>query len=49
MLNEFQSIVEPRIEHRIQVMEERNESISQRVGRGDEYIPAEAPNHPPRH
>lgn len=32
LLNEFQKIVEPRVEHCIQVMEERNESIGQRLG-----------------
>jgi hypothetical protein len=31
-LNGFQQIIEPQIEHRIQVMEERNESIGQRLG-----------------
>ena len=36
LLNEFQKIVEPQIEHRIQVMEERDESVGQRLGRGDD-------------
>jgi hypothetical protein len=39
MLTGFQKIVEPQIEHRIQVMEERNESIGQRLGRGDGIDP----------
>mgnify|MGYP001025596550 CR=1 FL=1 len=39
LLTEFQKIVEPQIEHRIQVMEERNESIGQRLGRGDGIDP----------
>ncbi len=34
-LTGLQQIIEPRVEHRIQVMEERNESIGQRLGRGD--------------
>ena len=36
MLTGFQKIIEPQIEHRQQVMEERNESIGQRLGRGDD-------------
>jgi hypothetical protein len=36
LLTEFQKLVEPRIEHRQQVMEERDESIGQRLGRGDD-------------
>jgi hypothetical protein len=36
LLTEFQKLVEPRIEHRQQIMEERNESIDQRLGRGDD-------------
>ena len=35
MLTGFQQIVEPQVEYRIRVMEERNESIGQRLGRGD--------------
>ena len=35
LLTGFQKIIEPQIEHRQQVMEERNESIGQRTGRGD--------------
>ncbi len=38
LLTEFQKIVEPQIEHRIQVMEERNESIGQRLSRGDDIV-----------
>ena len=48
MLNGFQQIVEPQIEHRIQVMEERNESIGQRLGRGDDVDDSssdESPKH----
>ena len=36
LLTGFQKIIEPQIEHRQQVMEERNESIGQRLGRGDD-------------
>jgi hypothetical protein len=36
MLTGFQKIIEPQIEHRQQVMEERNEAIGQRLGRGDD-------------
>ena len=36
LLAGFQRIIEPQVEHRIQVMEERNESIGQRLGRGDD-------------
>ena len=35
-LTEMQKLVEPRIEHRQQIMEERNESVGQRLGRGDD-------------
>jgi hypothetical protein len=35
LLTGFQQIIEPRVEHRIQVMEERNESVGHRLGRGD--------------
>ena len=42
LLTEFQKLVEPRIEHRQQVMEERNESAGQRLGRGDD-IDGDAP------
>jgi hypothetical protein len=35
-LTEMQKLVEPRIEHRQQIMEERNESIGQCLGRGDD-------------
>jgi hypothetical protein len=38
LMTEFQKIVEPQIEHRIQVMEERNESFGQRFGRGDDVV-----------
>ena len=36
LLTGFQKIIEPQIEHRQQVMEERNEAIGQRLGRGDD-------------
>ena len=36
LLTGFQQIIEPQVEHRIQVMDERNESIGQRQGRGDD-------------
>jgi hypothetical protein len=42
----FQQIVEPQIEHRQQVMEERNESIGQRLGRGDDIPPPDTQNPP---
>jgi hypothetical protein len=43
-LTEFQKLVEPRIEHRQQIMEERNESIGQRLGRGDDLSPPDDDN-----
>ena len=36
LLTGFQQLVEPQVQHRMQVMEERNESIGQRLGRGDD-------------
>ena len=36
VLDGFQRLVEPQIEHRIQVMQERYESADQRLGRGDD-------------
>ena len=36
LLTGFQQIIEPQVEHRIQAMDERNESIGQRLGRGDD-------------
>jgi hypothetical protein len=36
MLTEFQKLVEPQTEHRIQVMEERREQAEERKGRGDD-------------
>ena len=44
LLTGFQKIIEPRIEHRQQVMEERNESIGQRLGRGDGIAPPGSEN-----
>lgn len=46
LLTGFQKIVEPQIEHRIQVMEERHESMGQRMGRGDDIDPS-PPADPP--
>ena len=46
MLTGFQKIIEPQIEHRQQVMEERNESIGQRLGRGDDIALPDGGNEP---
>ena len=46
LLTGFQKIIEPQIEHRQQVMEERNESIGQRLGRGDDIAPPDGGNEP---
>src|SRR5688572_28522385 len=44
LLTGFQKIIEPQIEHRQQVMEERNESIGQRLGRGEDIDPPDIGN-----
>jgi hypothetical protein len=36
LLTEFQKLVEPQTEHRIQVMEERRDQAKERKGRGDD-------------
>ena len=36
ILTEFQKLVEPQTEHRIQVMEERRDQAEERKGRGDD-------------
>jgi hypothetical protein len=42
LLTGFQQIIEPRVEYRIQVMEERNESIGQRLGGRRDDVDADA-------